>query len=415
MEKNDIASINYFIYIGLDMNYATAATDEVSVRSLMDSTSLRYSADLHNLDWANIFDQAIPFVSNFRKGMILHACGRFSVNPVLILSKIIQDQDINLKYRNKSDEEFRSFINSFADSLSRYEQEFEAEPIKFETSSLEYSLNKVFENDNGMMRDLMVITDTLSNRYDIKNKRNGTNQIYQKNIFKRENEEEISLELPYHSTECWQLSATHLGAQESEFSAVRGGKPSAIDMSPYLFARWGVPFDFVNSSGEVHSSHSGYFRKHSDCSVEVTHDKSLYSTFYSHIVPNDIENNVFVESGESIGRIDLDPDTSNCKCDWSQKSFLCSTGPHMHLELRHNGSPASLDGRTISKLRIKAGLLPHDAYCSDPEDCTLATFEGRSCATYFTDETTEPNKVLCAVTKKESNIGNKKHYFLQMI
>ena len=165
-----------------------------------------------------------------------------------------------------------------------------------------------------------------------------------------------------------------------------------------------MPFDFVHSIGEVFSAHRGFFKKHSDCSIEISHDTTNLSTYYSHIQPNDIKDGVFLEGGESIGRISLDPDTSNCKCDWSQSSFLCATGPHLHLELRQNGKPESLDGRSISNLRIKAGLLPHDSYCTDPEDCTRATFLGKSCATYYSDEKT--GQVTCAVTKQETNIGS---------
>ena len=166
-----------------------------------------------------------------------------------------------------------------------------------------------------------------------------------------------------------------------------------------------MPFDFVNSVGEVFSAHQGYFKKHSDCSVEIRHDQSNYSTYYSHLQPNDIQDDIFIESGESIGRISIDPESSNCKCDWSRSSFLCATGPHLHFELRHRGSPASLDGRSISDLQIRAGLLPHDSYCTDPEDCTTATFQGSSCATYYTVKST--GNVICAVTKQETNIGIK--------
>ena len=170
-----------------------------------------------------------------------------------------------------------------------------------------------------------------------------------------------------------------------------------------------MPFDFVNSNGEVFSAHSGYFKKTSDCSVEILHDKTLFSTYYTHIQPNDIQNDVYIESGESIGIISLDPLASNCKCDWSSSSFLCATGPHLHFELRHDGTPSSLNGRSISNLRIKAGLLPHDSFCTDPNDCTTATFKGESCATYYTDTTN--GEVTCAVTKQEANIGDKLQAF----
>ena len=140
----------------------------------------------------------------------------------------------------------------------------------------------------------------------------------------------------------------------------------------------------------------------------MLHDQTNFSSYYSHIQPNDIQDGVFIETGESIGRISLDAESSNCKCDWSSSSFQCATGPHLHWELRHRGSPTSLDGRSISDLKIQAGLLPHDSYCTDPEDCTTATFRGSSCATYYTDKTT--GNVTCAVTKQETNIGMTIHF-----
>ena len=177
---------------------------------------------------------------------------------------------------------------------------------------------------------------------------------------------------------------------------------SSIDLAPSLFQKWGVAFDYLSSNGEVYSAHSGYFKKHSECSAEIKHDMTKFSTYYSHIDLNDIGDGVFIEQGENIGRISLDPDRSNCRCDWPGKSFLCATGPHLHLEIRYDGKPASLQGHVISNLRIKTGTLPHDMYCSDPEDCTSATFEGKLCSTTFTDVST--GEVICPVTKG-SNIG----------
>ena len=172
-----------------------------------------------------------------------------------------------------------------------------------------------------------------------------------------------------------------------------------------------MPFTYLDSNGEVFSSHRGTFYKHSPCSLEIQHDTTSYSTYYSHLEIDDIGNGTFIDEGHYLGNISLDPDNSNCKCDWPKRHFACSTGPHLHYELRHDGSPAHLDGKTISNLRIKTGLLPHDVMCSDPEEnCTKAELSGAPgvpCATTYTvldshGDTT--GQVICPVTKGV-NIG----------
>ena len=167
-----------------------------------------------------------------------------------------------------------------------------------------------------------------------------------------------------------------------------------------------MSFDYLFSDGEVYAAHSGTFKKHSDCSLEIKHEKTLYSSYYSHLDVDDIADGTIIEQGHYLGKISLDPDKSNCKCNWAEKSFACATGPHVHLELRYDGEPASLDGKTIGNLRIKTGLYNHDAYCSDPKDCTRAVLKqtGEPCATTYTDLTT--GHVICPVTKG-SNIGRK--------
>ena len=138
-----------------------------------------------------------------------------------------------------------------------------------------------------------------------------------------------------------------------------------------------MPFDYLFSNGDVHASHSGSIKKHSECSIEIQHISTKYSTYYSHLEIDDFDIGDSIEQGEHIGRIQLDPNKSNCKCDWPSGSFLCATGPHLHLELRYDGAPVSLQDKVISNLLIKTGLLAHDQLCSDPDGCTEATFEGK--------------------------------------
>ena len=374
---------------------------EFSPQDKMGNTPLRYSSNLLSIDWNHLVENDIPLLNHQRKNSVLHLAGQFSVNPLLLLSKVIQDEHDVSSYTMKSDEEFRMSLKSFANNLSRYDHDYDAESIEIKTSSLEYSLRKAFNDDEEMLNNFLQTCDRLSKKYGITTKSGMTNPMEQHKLFPRNEEEQIRLALPYAGSECWHLGATHFGAQETENSA-SNGLMSSIDMAPSLFQKWGVSFDYLFSNGDVYSSHSGYVKKHSECSIEVKHDRTKYSTYFSHLDLNDIGEGVFIEQGENIGRISLDPDRSNCRCDWPNKSFLCSTGPHLHMELRYDGKPASLQNHVISNLRINVGILPHDMYCSDPVDCTSATFEGKRCSTTFTDITTD--QVICPVTKG-SNIG----------
>ena len=369
----------------------------------MDKMSLRYSEKLHNLDWTNIIHQNIPYINNQRKKIILHVSGQFSINPLLLLSKLVLDQN-ELSHISKSDEEFRLSIKSFANQLSSYGQEFDAVKTKAEMSRLEYSLRNALNNDEGLMNDFIGISDYILERHDIFYKTGATKSIVQRGPFKRNEDEHIELELPYSSSQCWQLSATHFGALETEGSSATNGKMSSIDLAPSLYQKWYVPFDYLGSNGEVYSSHGGKVYKHSECSIEVVHEKTRYSTYYSHLELNDFGNGTFIEQGHHLGNISLVPDNSNCRCDYANKLFECATGPHVHFELRYDGEPESLQDRIISNFRIRTGSLPYDLYCSDPIDCTLATYEGKFCATTYTDLTT--GGVICPVTKG-SNIGRK--------
>ena len=392
IKKND--------FIGRKINRMRIPVEDFSVQDVLDKISLRYSSQLHRIDWANIIDQSVPNINIHRRKMILHTSGQMSINPVLLLSKLIQDER-EISHILMSDEEFRLSLKSFANDLSRYDQEFNAVNAKIEMTTLEHSLRKAYKENEKLMNEYLSICATILQRHDISAKTGTTKQFYQRDMFKRNDDDKIELQLPYSNTECWQAGATHFGALEMEENGSTNGKMSSIDFSPSLYQRWGVPFDYLFSRGEVFSANSGHYKKHSECSLEIQHENSGFSTYYSHLELSNISDGTFIEQGHYLGNISLDPDNSNCKCNWGQKSFQCATGPHVHLELRYDGQPESLDGRNISNLRIKTGSLPHDMYCSDPLDCTLATYQGKACATTFT----LPNgDVICPVTKG-SNIG----------
>ena len=66
--------------------------DGFPVVGLMDKISLRYSANLHKIDWTDIIEHALPSITSLRRSIILHASGQFAINPLLILAKVIQEQ-----------------------------------------------------------------------------------------------------------------------------------------------------------------------------------------------------------------------------------------------------------------------------------------------------------------------------------
>ena len=224
------------IFLGLTMDFTPKPDDEISLRAVMDDTALRYSDELHEVDWSNIFDQVLPYISNFRRTVLAHIAGQFSVNPLLMVGKIIQDQHRAVNHNMTSDEEFRICFKSFANTLSRSEQDFVAEEKGLDISPLKYVLRKTLGNNDELIRNFVSICGAISKRYNILTANRHKNLIYSRKIIKRTKDDEIRLKLPYAHSECWQLGGSHYGAQETESSATNNGTMSAIDMSPYLFS-----------------------------------------------------------------------------------------------------------------------------------------------------------------------------------
>ena len=179
---------------------------EFSFGAVLDKTHLRYASKLHDVNWAYIVDQILPSLNHYRKSIIFHTSGQFSISPLLLLSKVIQDE----KHGMKTDEEFRSSVKTFANDLSWHDQEFDSMNAKIESSSLEYSLRKLFDNDDGLINDYLAICDTISHKFDIFEKIGKKSPMVQHELFERDEDNEIELALPYSSKECWELGKSNL-------------------------------------------------------------------------------------------------------------------------------------------------------------------------------------------------------------
>ena len=140
------------------------------------------------------------------------------------------------------------------------------------------------------------------------------------------------------------------------------------------------------------ASHDGRIYIHSTCNLEIT--LGPYSTYYAHInVKPGLKNNMMVKAGDIIGRIEIKSDKALCLCNWDEASYSCSTGPHLHWEVRKDGQPVSLNNMIVGGIKIRTGKYERDASCTDPEHCLLArdTFNS-PCATYFIDQ---DNTIYC--------------------
>ena len=191
-------------------------------RAVIDDIPLRYTRYLNSVDWEDLFSQELPLTSHLRKSIISHLSGEHSVNPLLLLAKVVMDQIDVYGYAMKSDEEFGISLKAFANELTKYDQEFDSQIDNAHTSPLEYSLRKVLSKNDGLFDDFVNICNAIVKRYDLLAKIALTKhgQI----LSKRTMEGQIGLQLPYAGSECWHLGATHL-------------EGSAIDMAPSLYQR----------------------------------------------------------------------------------------------------------------------------------------------------------------------------------
>ena len=188
----------------------------------MDDTPLRYTMYLNSIDWEDLFNKELPLTSPLRKSIISHLSGEHSINPLLMLTKVVMDKTDVYGYAMKSDDEFGISLKHFAKEMSRYDQEFDSQIANVGSSSLEYSLRKVLSHNDRLFNDFIRICRTIDKRYAISAKTSSTK--HEQSMLKRTAQGPIGLELPYARSECWQIGATH-------------NSGSSIDMAPSLYQR----------------------------------------------------------------------------------------------------------------------------------------------------------------------------------
>ena len=338
--------------------------------NILISSHVKFTRHLDVINWREVVKSSLPFMNKDRMDYLMSLCGAYSLNPLLLITTVLVDTDIAPM---TTDREFNHRLRQRAEHLARTHLDDADHPIYMTLYEL---ARQSFEEDK--FHQFHNIYSTLHTKYNLPLVTETDNLL----LKTRDDDLKPSLMWPWRAGSCWELGPSHGGSIEGLTKYV----PSALDMAPSLFNTWKHNFEFLGMTGNVHSSHSGIFYKHSTCNVEVKAGR--WSTYYAHLkVSEDLYNGMLVQQGDLLGEIELEPDNALCLCDWKSRSYSCSTGPHLHWELRKDGLPESLDNMVVGGVRIKAGKYERDASCTDPTHCMFATDEhDNKCATYFVDE-----------------------------
>ena len=161
-------------------------------------TSLRFTSQLHHANWNEVISSEFPLATENKISNVRHIAGKFSVSPAILIAKVLIDDKENLRYITQSDVDFNRNLNLFADRLSTHHQEFYLDKKESSnSSSLEYALKKLLK-PQGYIDDFISKISSLMEKYKLPIKDTKDNR-------KRQVNNDIQLDLPYSSTECWKM------------------------------------------------------------------------------------------------------------------------------------------------------------------------------------------------------------------
>ena len=333
-----------------------------------------YGESLQNVNWPYVVKEVAPFISYTDRNTLLEVSGTDGVSPALLLTTAIY-------YKNEKKTNFKSHIErmsiklmqAFFNSTARTSEQRKKE------NDATHTILLFVDRDTRQMNEMIAILKAVKKEAE-KYEETADDISAGSRGIKRGAGDETTLRFPFRMSECWMLSATH---HSNEQCSAKSCPKSSLDLAPNLFMGFGYDFSYFKSHGEVVSAHSGYIHVHSPCKLQVKSRK--FTTFYSHIRISR-SSGEYVRVGERLGFIELQREAANCNCEVEAGRTECSTGPHLHWELRDIANkPVDLDGMLVSGFQIHTGSESYDFGC-EPNNCwnnmTVADIEA-SCSTVF--------------------------------
>ena len=86
--------------------------------------SLRFSSRLHHVNWKDVVSKELPLATETKVSDIFHISGKYSINPLLLIAKVVIDEKNNLQYLTQGDTTFSKNLASFANSISKHDLKY---------------------------------------------------------------------------------------------------------------------------------------------------------------------------------------------------------------------------------------------------------------------------------------------------
>ena len=361
-----------------------AILETISTNTTLEDSDIWYGETIQNVKWDSVVKEVAPFLSYTDRYTLLETAGTDALSPALILTAAIY-------YKNEKRTSFKNHIESMSVRLMQafYNSTGRTREQKAKENDATHTISLFVGQDLKQMNEIIAILKAV--KIEAIKYQTTSNEISSHSTsIKRGTGDETSLRFPFNDYECWMLSATH---HSNEQCSARSCPKSSLDLAPNLFMGFGYDFRYFESEGEVVAAHSGYIHVHSPCKLQVKSPK--FTTFYSHIRISKRSGD-YVKAGDHLGYIEIEREAANCNCEVEAGRTECSTGPHLHWEVRDLGNkPLDIDGMLVSGFEIHTGSESYDFGCPSEEchnNMTLVEIEN-SCSTVF--RRLEDNTTFC--------------------